>query len=89
MTESTVIELGKNAFTIMLMLSMPVLGVSLVIGLVVSLLQAITQIQEVTLTFIPKILAVILVVSFLGPWMLQKMISFTTDLFNYIPYLAK
>ncbi len=88
MTESTVIELGRNAFVVMLMLSMPVLGVSLVVGLVVSLIQAITQIQEVTLTFIPKILGVILVVSLLGPWMLQKMLTFTRYVFDFIPYLA-
>jgi len=87
MTESAVIELGRNAFTIMLMLSMPILGVSLVVGLVVSLIQAITQIQEVTLTFIPKILGVILVVSLLGPWMLQEMLAFTRYVFDFIPYL--
>lgn len=83
-----IIEMGRNALTMMLMLSLPVLGVSLVIGLVVSLFQAITQIQEVTLTFVPKILGVILAVALLGPWMFQQLLTFTTNLFDIIPRLA-
>ncbi len=71
----------------MMILSMPLLGVSLLIGLVISLLQAITQIQEVTLTFVPKIFGIILVIALLGPWMLQQMLAFTTTLFNFIPRL--
>jgi flagellar biosynthetic protein FliQ len=88
MTETMLIEVGRNAFTMMMLLSLPLLGVSLVIGLVVSLIQAITQIQEVTLTFVPKILGVILVTALLGPWMLQQLLSFTTMLFNFIPKLT-
>lgn len=88
MTETMIIEMGRNALTMMLMLSLPVLGVSLVIGLVVSLFQAITQIQEVTLTFVPKILGVILAVALLGPWMFQQLLAFTTNLFDIIPRLA-
>ena len=83
-----IIEMGRNALTMMLMLSLPVLGVSLVIGLVVSLFQAITQIQEVTLTFVPKILGVILAVALLGPWMFQQLLAFTPNLFDIIPRLA-
>ena len=88
MTEATIVELGRNAFTLMMILSLPLLGVSLVIGLVVSLVQAVTQIQEVTLTFVPKILGVILVMALLGPWMLQQLLTFTTALFNFIPRLS-
>lgn len=88
MTETMIIEMGRSAFMIMIMLSMPLLGVSLVIGLVVSLFQAITQIQEVTLTFVPKIIGIILVTALLGPWMLQQLLTFTTVLFNYIPRLT-
>ncbi len=88
MTETMIIQMGREAFTIMIMLSMPLLGVSLVIGLVVSLFQAITQIQEVTLTFVPKIIGIVLVFALLGPWMLQQMVGFTTTLFNYIPQLV-
>lgn len=83
-----IIEMGRNALTMTLILSLPLLAVSLVIGLVVSLFQAITQIQEVTLTFVPKILGVILVTALLGPWMFQQLITFTTNLFDIIPRLA-
>lgn len=88
MTEAMIIEMGRNALTMTLILSLPLLAVSLVIGLVVSLFQAITQIQEVTLTFVPKILGVILVTALLGPWMFQQLITFTTNLFDIIPRLA-
>lgn len=87
MTETMIIEIGRNAFTIMMILSLPLLGVSLIVGLVVSLFQAVTQIQEVTLTFVPKILGVILVTALLGSWMFQQLLAFTTNLFNVIPNL--
>jgi flagellar biosynthetic protein FliQ len=88
MTEAMIMDLGRNAFYMMMILSLPLLGVSLVIGLVVSLFQAITQIQEVTLTFVPKILGVVLVAALLGSWMLQQLLSFTITLFNFIPRLS-
>ncbi len=88
MTESMVMDLGRSALTIMLILSLPLLGVSLVVGLVVSLFQAVTQIQEVTLTFVPKILGIILVVALLGPWMFQQLLTFTITIFDLIPRLA-
>jgi flagellar biosynthetic protein FliQ len=82
-----VIEIGRNAFSIMLMLSLPLLGVSLIIGLTISLIQAITQIQEVTLTFVPKIFGVMLVIALLGSWMIQQLMSFTIQLFGTLPGL--
>ncbi|RME66340.1 MAG: flagellar biosynthetic protein FliQ [Caldilineae bacterium] len=88
MTEAMLFDMGRNALTVMLMLSLPLLGVSLVIGLVVSLIQAITQIQEVTLTFVPKILGVILITALLGSWMFQQLASFTINLFSILPRLA-
>ncbi len=88
MNETMIMELGRDAFTMMMVLSLPVLGVSLVIGLIISLIQAITQIQEVTLTFVPKIIGVVAIMALLGPWMLQQMLSFTTTLFNFIPRLS-
>ncbi len=88
MTEAMVMEIGRNAFVTMMVLSMPLLGVSLVVGLVVSLFQAITQIQEVTLTFVPKILAVALTAALLGAWMFQHLVSFTVSLFNMVAYLG-
>lgn len=87
MNEAMVMELGRDAFTMMMVLSLPVLGVSLVIGLVISLIQAITQIQEVTLTFVPKIIGIIAILALLGPWMLQQMLAFTITLFDFIPRL--
>ncbi|MCB0115305.1 MAG: flagellar biosynthesis protein FliQ [Caldilineaceae bacterium] len=87
MNETMIMELGRDAFTMMMVLSLPLLGVSLLIGLIVSLIQAITQIQEVTLTFVPKIIGVIAVFALLGPWMLQQMLAFTTTLLNFIPRL--
>jgi len=62
--------------------------VSLVVGLVVSIFQAITQIQEMTLTFIPKILALVLVVLVAGPWMLDQLLGYTTELWTSIPSVA-
>ena len=88
MTEAMIMDLGRNAFYMMMILSLPLLGVSLVIGLVVSLFQAITQIQEVTLTFVPKILGVVVVAALLGSWMLQQLLTFTITLFNFIPRLS-
>jgi flagellar biosynthetic protein FliQ len=65
----------------------PVLGVSLVIGLAISLIQAVTQIQEATLTFVPKLLAIAVVLVFAGNWMLQTLMDFTRAMFNLIPQL--
>lgn len=89
MTESYVIGIAHNALTITLILAAPVLLVSLVIGILVSLFQAATQINEVTLTFIPKIIGIGLVVVVLGSWMAQKMLAFTSDLFMSLPNLPR
>ena len=67
---------------------MPVLGVSLVVGLLVSIFQAVTQLQEPTLTFIPKILAVVVVIVIAGPWMLDQLIVWTQELYGQIPNLV-
>jgi flagellar biosynthetic protein FliQ len=85
MTEAYVLTLAKNAVTVMLILSGPVLLVSLIVGSLISLIQAATQINEVTLTFIPKIVAIGAVLAFLGSWMLQTLITFTTTLFTSLP----
>jgi flagellar biosynthetic protein FliQ len=75
---------GKAVWTTMLVAG-PVLLVGLVVGLVVSIFQAVTQIQEQTLVFIPKLIAIIAVLALTGPWMLNVMLTFTTDLFAQIP----
>lgn len=72
-----------------LMLAAPVLGFGLVVGLLVSVFQAATQIQEMTLSFVPKILAATAALVLFGPWMLRSMITFTTKLLTTIPHLAR
>ena len=67
----------------------PVLAVALVAGILVSVFQAVTQIQEMTMTFIPKIVAAALALLLFGPWMLQSLVDFTDRLFNDLPYLAR
>jgi len=81
MDQSVVMEIGARAMWLTLQVSLPVLAVSLVVGLLVSIFQAVTQLQEPTLSFIPKILAVVLVVVLAGPWMLSSLLTFTTQLF--------
>jgi flagellar biosynthesis protein FliQ len=85
MTEAYVLTLAQNAVMVMLTIAAPILLVSLLVGSLISLVQAATQINEVTLTFIPKIVAIGLVLALLGSWMLQNLIVFTTNLFNSLP----
>ena len=84
MTAEMVIGLAKNAMETTLLISAPLLLSGLVIGLMVSIFQAVTQIQEMTLTFIPKIVAVFLALLIFFPWMLEIMTAFTTNMFNKI-----
>ena len=88
MSTEFVVHLGKDAILLMLMISAPMLIAGLVVGLGISILQAVTQIHEVTLTFIPKILAVSLALMVALPWMLQKMIEFMTTLMARIPMMT-
>ena len=85
MTESTLLDLTRHAMIVALEIAMPVLVVSLIVGMLVSLFQAITQIQEMTLTFVPKIIAVIAVIVILGPWMLSTIVGFTSNLLGNVP----
>ena len=89
MTETTVIELARQAMLVSAQLAGPVLALALVAGILVSVFQAVTQVQEMTLTFIPKIIAAALGLLLFGPWMLQSLVSFTARLFNDLPYLAR
>ncbi len=88
MSEAYVLTLGQNSIMIILMLAGPILLISLVIGSLVSLVQAATQINEVTMTFIPKMIGIILVLLILGSWMLQQILVFTSNLFNSLPSLV-
>jgi flagellar biosynthesis protein FliQ len=84
----TVVQLGQNAMQLSLTIALPMLLAGLGVGLVVSIFQAVTQIQEQTLTFIPKVLALAVVLVVLGPWMLNQVLSYTADLWSSIPSLV-
>ena len=71
-----------------LKLALPTLVAGLGVGLVVSVLQAVTQIQEMTLTFVPKVVAVAVIMLVAGPWMLNTLLTFTTDVYNQIPNMT-
>ena len=87
MGPDVVLELCTQALELALRVGLPLLVVGLVVGLAVSVFQAVTQIQEQTLSFIPKILALAGVLLVLGPWMLNQLLSYTTDLWASIPQL--
>ncbi len=85
MTPEYIISLSQETMLLVLYVSGPVLLVTLVVGLLVSIFQAVTQIHEMTLTFIPKILAVGALMLLLLPWMMQRMVEFTVQLISSIP----
>ena len=87
MTPETVMHLGRQAVEVTLLLSAPLLVAALVIGLLVSIFQAATQINEATLSFIPKLVGTFLVLILAGPWMLQMMVDYIRRLFESIPQL--
>jgi flagellar biosynthetic protein FliQ len=89
MDEAYIITLSQNAITVMLVVAGPILIISLLIGTIISLIQAATQVNEVTMTFIPKIIGIGLVLILLGSWMMQKLLVFTTDIFNSLPNFVK
>ncbi len=89
MTPEFVIGFARQSIEVTLSIAMPMLGVGLVVGVVVSIIQAATQIQEMTLTFVPKILAVFLALLLAFPWIMDKMINFTRDLFLNFPQYIK
>jgi flagellar biosynthetic protein FliQ len=89
MTEELVIEIIKEAFYTSFIILLPILGASLIVGIIISIFQAATSIQEMTLTFVPKILITALVIIFMLPWMMDKMISITLRLFNLFSSVVK
>ena len=88
MTSQYVIALGKEAIMLTLMVSAPMLILGLIVGLAISVFQAVTQINEMTLTFVPKILAVGLALLICFPWIINMLVGFTTRLFTSIPTLV-
>jgi flagellar biosynthetic protein FliQ len=88
MTAEYVLALGREAVGLVLMVSGPMLLFGLIVGLTISILQAVTQIHEMTLTFIPKILAVCVALVIFLPWMITIIVDFTRSLYSSIPGLA-
>jgi flagellar biosynthesis protein FliQ len=88
MTPEGVMDLGRNAMEITLLVAGPMLGTVLLIGLLVSIFQAATQINEATLSFIPKLIGVFLVLLIVGPWMLTTLVDYMHMVFTSIPAMA-
>ena len=88
MTPQMVISIGREALMMTLMISSPLLLFALIVGVTISIFQAITQIQEMTLTFIPKIVAVAVALLVFLPWMINLAVDFTTHMFELIPTLV-
>ncbi len=85
MNAQMVLTMGQDALLMLLMVSAPILGIVLLVGLVISLFQAITQINEATLTFIPKLIAAMLALAIAGPWMLSMLVDFIRRTIETIP----
>ena len=89
MTPEYVVTFGGEAVKMALMLSAPLLGVGLAVGLFIAILQATTQVQEMTLTFVPKIVMVLLALLVAAPWMLSKMTVFASQVITSIPQIIR
>jgi flagellar biosynthetic protein FliQ len=87
MTPGVVMEIGRQAIEVTLILAAPLLITALVVGLVISIFQAATQINESTLQFVPKLVAMFVVLIFFGPWMLDYLVDYIQRLFTNIPQL--
>ncbi len=89
LTDSQVVQLGLQAIVVATKLAAPILAVALVVGLVISVFQSVTQIQEVTLTFVPKLVGIAIVLVLTGSWMLGQLVDFTRTLFQSLPTLLQ
>ena len=89
MNQADVIAIIKEAVTTILLVSAPMLGVALVVGVIISILQATTQINEQSVVFVAKIVAMLLSLILFGPWMLNTLLDFTKRLFDYINVMIK
>ena len=89
MTQEMIIEIARNTLVVTLKLSMPVLLVGMVVGVLISIVQAITQIQEVTLTFVPKLIAIMATLLLILPWMLSTLVAFINQSFLQIPTISR
>lgn len=87
MSNDLAIQVGRDALVMVMLVSAPMLGLGLLVGVLVSIFQAITQIQEQTLSFVPKIVAVFVAVLLFGPWMLSLMVDYTREIFMHLPQM--
>lgn len=89
MTQTVVLDLAQKALWLLMILSMPALLLSLVVGVAISIFQAVTQINEMTLTFVPKLIIVFGALAILGPWMMTTTIDFVSQLLIQLPEYAR
>jgi len=89
MTQEMALGLARQAIELTLLISLPMLAIGLIVGLAISIFQAVTQIQEMTLTFVPKIIAVLLGLLVAFPWIMNKMIDYTRGLILNIPHMIR
>ncbi|HOK41383.1 MAG TPA: flagellar biosynthesis protein FliQ [bacterium] len=89
MTEDLIIDIARNSLLTLIIVSGPMLIISMIVGLIISIIQTTTSIQEMTLTFVPKIIATFLSIVIFGNWMLDYMNTFTSKLWELIPLIAK
>ena len=85
MDEQAALDLGRQVLVLALKISLPLLCVGLIVGVAISILQAVTQIQEMTLTFVPKIIAMIIAAAFFMPWILGQIMDFARQMFGPMP----
>jgi flagellar biosynthesis protein FliQ len=89
MNELFALEMGRNALLMTVMLAAPMMGAALIVGLLISVFQALTQINEQTLTFVPKIVAVFAALLVTGPWLMSSLVSYTANLFAMLPSMVR
>lgn len=89
MNQDFAVQVLYQGVNLILLISMPAVGVGLLVGFLISLFQAVTQIQEQTLTFVPKVVSVLLTIAFTSPWIISMMIDFTTTLWSTIPNMVR
>ncbi|MBC8432055.1 MAG: flagellar biosynthesis protein FliQ [Desulfobacterales bacterium] len=89
MTPEFVISFAQEAIKVTILVSMPMLGLGLAVGLAISIFQAVTQIQEMTMTFVPKILIVLMALLYFAGWMLEQLMQFTTTVIEQIPFYIR
>jgi flagellar biosynthetic protein FliQ len=89
MSPEQALDIGKQALILVVLLSAPVLLLGLLVGVLISILQSVTQIQEMTLTFVPKIIVTVLAIIFFGPWMLRILMGYSIQLLSHLPEMAR